>query len=472
MAIPGERFVLDLSDDEAEQPVDQPRAAAAPLIDLIGEIKERTPKAATAPTPKTSTGFPVAKDRRGRSAFKQRRAASHNAAAASNPVGHARPAAASNTQPGRESSMADEEKQIIDEENNQRLAAMSDAEIESERAELMSNLSPSLVERLLRRANKVDEPSNSDQHYSAVLPTGGANLTENKTKSTAKSVSFDLPEAETEKSTERSVLDGSEEITTAIQSSGIDERAPAAHPPDLLPASEFPNGPVHFPTPPPRQGPVPNLDPNSPSFYADLQEHYFPDIPHDPSTLSWLKPVENDKDDHATSSPYHSSSSATTIVPSALRFSLRGEILPPSESLSLPTSLGLHHHADDPEAAGYTISELSILSRSTFPAQRCVAWQVIGRVLYRLGKGEFGDPEQDLVDGLWTVIEREAVVPRMMDEAEGGGSQENKPQIAATGPKSNIGKHASAKAWAVEGIWLWQMGGGKRGILKSAETRM
>ena len=51
---------------------------------------------------------------------------------------------------------------------------------------------------------------------------------------------------------------------------------------------------------------------------------------------------------------------------------------------------GLHHHGAAPEDAGYTIGELAHLARSTVPAQRCVAFQTLGRVLYRLGRGEFG----------------------------------------------------------------------------------
>ncbi|KAH8688758.1 putative transcription factor Rba50 [Talaromyces proteolyticus] len=453
MAIPGERFVLDLSDDEDQQSrVDPPRAS--PLINLIGEIKERAPKAPVAPTQKSSTGFPAAKDRRRGSAFKQRRAAAQNVSA--------KPSVQA---PTRETgSVEEEEKRAIDEENRQRLATMSEEEIERERAELMSNLSPSLVERLMRRTKIADKPSSSAQQDSAALRSAESN----RPKTTTKSVSFDLPEPETAEpasNNSHALTTGAQkEATTSTQASEIDDRIPTLHPSDLRPASEFPTGPIHFPTPPPRQDPMPNLDPTSPSFYADLQAHYFPETPHDPSALSWLKPSENDSDDLATSSPYHPSSSAVTVVPSALRFSLRGEILPPSTSLSLSTSLGLHHHADDPEAAGYTISELSILSRSTVPTQRCIAWQVLGRILYRLGKDELGEPGSDLVEGLWTVIEREAVVTRMLDEAEGGQDREEKGPRATGWTGSNIGKHASAKAWAVEGIWLWQMGGGNRGI--------
>lgn len=456
MAIPGERFVLDISDDEQDVPA-QP-VAAAPASLMIGEIRERTPKAPTAPTLKsTTTGFPTSKNRLGGSAFRQQRRnnpsssrfAARNATA---PQSQQNPTAAK-SQPAQAESMEDEEKRIIDEENKQRIAAMSEAEIEQEKAELMANLPASLIERLLRRAN-IDE----DVEAPVTAPKR-----ENKTvKQPVKSVSFDIPDIKE--------TDTPETVDTTAD---FEDRPPAIHPADLRPASEFPSGPIHFPTPPPRQTPMPNLDPNSPTFYDDLQAHYFPDTPHDSSSLSWLKPLDKTADASVADSlsAYHPSSSTTQIVPSAIRFSFRGEMLPPSKSLELPTSLGLHHHADDPEAAGYTISELSILSRSTVPAQRCVAWQVLGRILFRLGSGEFGAENTDLVDGLWKVVELEGVVARMLEEAEGGPQQQKSERRGESegggtaGAKSNIGRHASAKAWAVEGIWLWQKGGGKRGIV-------
>jgi hypothetical protein len=466
MAIPGERFVLDLSDDE--QDVAEHPAPAAPASLMIGEIKERTPRPPTAPTLKsTTTGFPTSKNRLGGSAFRQQR---RNHPSSSRFVS-ARNATASQPQqaptaakpkPAQAESMEDEEKRIIDEENKQRIASMSEAEIEQEKAELMANLPPSLIEKLLRRAN-IDE----DVDVPVAANKAEPSRKEESEKKPGKSVSFDVPDIKE--------TDTSKTIDTTTD---FEDRPPAVHPSDLRPASEFPSGPIHFPTPPPRQTPMPNLDPNSPSFYDDLQAHYFPDTPHDSSTLSWLKPLDKSADASVADSlsAYHPSSSTTQIVPSAIRFSFRGEMLPPSKSLELPTSLGLHHHADDPEAAGYTISELSILSRSTVPAQRCVAWQVLGRILFRLGSGEFGAGETDLVDGLWKVVELEGVVARMLEEAEGGPQQhtaekagENE-DASNVGIKSNIGRHASAKAWAVEGIWLWQKGGGKRGIAMTEST--
>jgi hypothetical protein len=256
-------------------------------------------------------------------------------------------------------------------------------------------------------------------------------------------------------------------------------------PEDLLPAADFPSsGSVHFPTPPPRSTTMPTLDPSSPSFLTDLQAHYFPDISHDPSSLSWLQPPSSDPDEPGAppSSAYHPGSSAEAVHPASLRFSLTGTILSPSTSLSLPTNLGLHHHGNDPHAAGYTIPELAILSRSSFPAQRCIAWQVLGRILFRLGKGQFGERGSPLVEGLWSVVEREGVVAGMLEEAGTSTSAPSSRRGAATATAdkqssgaakgSGVGRHASASAWAIEGVWLWQMGGaGDRGILKPGEIR-
>lgn len=250
----------------------------------------------------------------------------------------------------------------------------------------------------------------------------------------------------------------------------------------------------HFPTP---KKAMPTLDPSSNTFLSDLKTHYFPEITHDPSSLSWLQPPSSSEEDPESTSAYHPASNAISLAPSAIRFSLRGTILAPETSLSLPTSLGLHHHGDDPQAAGYTIPELAILSRSTFPAQRCIAWQVLGRILYRLGRGEFGERGGQLSEGLWFCIEKEGVVAGMLTEADGvSGSSSNLGKIKTEKKDGNqdkegedknkdgengdseapvasgLGRHASATAWAVEGVWLWQKGGGgDRGLLREGQHR-
>jgi hypothetical protein len=103
-----------------------------------------------------------------------------------------------------------------------------------------------------------------------------------------------------------------------------------------------------------------------------------------------------------------------------------------------------------------------------------LAWQVLGRLLYRLGKGEFGETGSTLVEGLWSTIEREGIVARMLVEAsgEGGGGGNNGGKETEQRNFGGIGRHASATAWAIEAVWLWrQGGGGDRGLPKDSNSR-
>ncbi|CAL5866578.1 uncharacterized protein PFLUO_LOCUS787 [Penicillium psychrofluorescens] len=462
MAFPGERFVLDLDEDSG--PPEATAAVPSPFS-LIGEIQERTPAAGpSAPTPPapslSSTGFPPHRQRNKTSAFKQRRAKQQDA-----PQPAAQPA-------------APDDKQFIDEENRRQLASMSNSQIQQEREELMASMDPGLLQRFLRRA-KIDE----DDKKGDETPLSEDPSTSSKPK---KSVSFNIPPPAS--------AAPQPQFQPTSKAPANDDMPPTNLPLDLYPASERPSldpamlETFHFPHP---KQPMPTLDPSSPSFLSDLQSHYFPEMSHDSSALSWLQSPSSDAEDPDSSSAYHPASSAISLAPSSIRFSLRGTILAPSTSLSLPTTLGLHHHGDDPQAAGYTIPELAILSRSSFPAQRCVAWQVLGRILFRLGRAEFGDRGGQLSEGLWHVIEKEGVVGGMLAEADGaaglglpgkntqkqGGEQQKKKSendhAGGDAPAvSSIGRHASAAAWAVEGVWLWQKGGGgDRGLLKDGQIR-
>lgn len=477
MAFRGQRFTLNLDDDDdLNLDSSQPSLDSSPF-GLIGEIRERSPSAAVPPAPKPptgSTGFPQHRRRVNPSAFKQRRA---NKQEEPSPPPPSTPA-----------TTLSDEKKSIDEENRRQLASMSPAQIQQEREELMSSLNPSLLERFLRRARIDDDTTPSDKSSSQPEPTpsSSSSAQDAPTAKPKKSVSFDVDE-DSKKATEKQERSQLKKTPPAVTSSVLtpEDLPPAQPPADLHPASEFPSHEAfHFPTPP-RQDMPPNLDPSSPSFLSDLQAHYFPEMSHDPSALSWLQPPSADPEDPDSTSAYHPASSAEAVHPSALRFSLVGNVLSPATSLSLPTTLGLHHHGKDPHAAGYTIPELAILSRSSFPAQRCIAWQVLGRILFRLGKGQFGERGSPLVEGLWSVIEREGVVAGMLAEADGAPSgltrsaaaDPNDPpsQTQGTpGPKgaAGIGRHASASAWAMEGVWLWQTGGGgDRGILKENAIR-
>ncbi|KAJ5864370.1 uncharacterized protein N7529_006286 [Penicillium soppii] len=468
MAFRGERFVLDLDDESG------PEIPSQSPFSLVGEIQERVPSTAIPPAPKlsTSTGFPAPRQRKP-SSFKQRRA---------NQSTVADPTPAPLTAP-----TVQDDKQTIDEENRRHLASMSDAQIQREREELMEQMDPGLLERFLRRANIEEDTLTGDE-------TASPTPTDEKSSKPKKSVSFDVPDIApvSSKSTPSTAQPHSLPKPSSVSlppHPRNEDLPPSALPKDLHPASQRPSldpatlETFHFPQP---TRPMPVLDPSSPSFLADLQSHYFPEIAQDPSTLSWLQPLSADEEDPDSTSAYHPASSAISLAPSAVRFSLTGTILAPETSLSLPTTMGLHHHGDDPHAAGYTIPELAILARSTFPAQRCIAWQVIGRILFRLGRAEFGERGGQLSEGLWFVIEKEGVVAGMLAEADGDAGQtlgrnKSKPsqdqKSAEENPNlipvaSGVGRHASAAAWAVEGIWLWQKGGGgDRGLLKEGQHR-
>ncbi|KAJ5288514.1 RNA polymerase II-associated protein 1 N-terminal [Penicillium angulare] len=484
MAFQGERFVLDLDDDEGGP---QENPAPSPFS-LIGEIRERAPAPAKPPAPTptaSSTGFPAHRRRNKPSSFKQRRA---EQPAETSPPPPPQPP----TDP-TEKPTAQDDKNTISEQNRQQLSSMSDAQIEREREELMSSMDPGLLERFLRRA-KIDDAG--EFNHEEPKPSSTSKSTSTSTAEPAstnpappskpkKSVSFATP-APDKKPAPKKLSARAPNPIISEKPSINDDLPPSEIPKDLHPASEAPSldpamlEAFHFPQP---KQPMPTLDPNDPNFLSDMQSHYFPEMSHDPTGLSWMKPAPAEEEDPEAASPYHPASNADGITPSEIRFSLRGELIAPNTSLSLPTTLGLHHHGDDPHAAGYTIPELAILSRSTFPAQRCVAWQVIGRILFRLGRAEFGDRGGQLSDGLWFVIEKEGVVGRMLAEAEGAAGQfpvkgpqsgENKKEGAKDDlpAASGIGRHASAAAWAVEGVWLWQRGGGgDRGLLKEGQVR-
>ena len=344
-------------------------------------------------------------------------------------------------------SFESKEKLEIDLENRRRLAEMSPRQIEEERAELMAGLPPSLLERMLRRAN-IDDNADDTGRATTELPVPPSEPIErpslpssDSTKDTKK-VAFALPEEPTEAyATE--TLPPKPEISRPQMSQ--DDVHPEDAPPPTLPITspasepEFPYNSIHFPTAP-SQKEAPNLDPNSATFLEDLHRHYFPNLPYDPSSLAWLQPVS---DEEVASSPY--SPDLASLPPSSLRFSFTGTLIPPNAAREIPVTQGLHHHGAAPEAAGYTVGELALLSRSTVPSQRSVAWQVLGRLMYRLGKGQFGGKGHELSEGIWGVVEKEKVLDRMIHEA-------------------GEGRHASAKAWAVEGVWLWRMGGAERGL--------
>jgi hypothetical protein len=435
MALRGQRFELDLdADDFTPFPATQNQRDTSDIPDIpdvIGEIKERDPTTTPAP-PKlkaSRTGFPEHRKRAHVSAFRQQKGRQNDylpqfSQQKAEPFS---PPPATHTQPS-DQAMAHrlgrkhgydfeaQEKAKISDENTRRIAAMSEEDIEEARAELMANLNPALIERLLKRANIDDDsPEMSEPQKPQPQPQG-------------------------DESSSSGAADDQETCDTRNEAGAPADSTASVHSIQAGPA-------IHFPVSPrPASSFVP-LDPNSPAFLSDLKTHYFPDIAHDPSSLSWLQNPTTEENEESPYNPTRDNYSTAQ-----LRFSFTGTIIPPAESLEISVEKGLHHHGLAPSSAGYTIPELAILSRSALANQRCIAYQVMGRMLFRLGKGDFGPRGSELQEGLWSVVEKERVIEVMMSEANRDGG------------------HVSAKTYATEALWLWRRsGGGDRGLLKETE---
>lgn len=434
MDLRGQRFTVDFSDDEDETGVASriPQNATPSLSSaFIGDIKERSTAPPSAPKLKmTPTGFPEHKRTR-ISAFKQQRGGSAKSVAEDthNAFGLAtgKSALAATQGAAKDPTNDDAERRRIDEENKQKLEMMSAEEIDEERQELLAGLNPSLIERLLKRAN-LDEGrgDTGTEPPSSNIENQKPTVLEDEAKAVPAPKPTGIP-------------------VTAPKSVRFEEDEEPTKPIDLNPASTPSNEPlsnvdptIHFPNAPA----APDLDPSDPEFLENLHNKYFPDLPADPSKLAWMAPIPTHGSVADQESPYYPAHEA--LPASALRFDFRGGLLPPRISRAMPSTKGLHHHGEAPEAAGYTVPELARLARSAFPAQRCIAFQTLGRLLYRLGRGELGYEDSEIAKGLWRCIEEGKVVETLEEAASAEGG------------------HQGSKAYSVEAVWLWQKGGGKR----------
>jgi hypothetical protein len=435
MTFRGQQFSIDDFDAQNSPEVASPPKAFNPF-NFVADVQERKPTAAPAPPQppafkNSPGGFPAHRKRNVQSRFKQSRQQDAEPVAPT-------PQPESNDLEDDNDDFMTTERRRIDEENRQRIAAMSPEEIEEERRDLLSSLDPSLIQRLLGRATIEEGGSNED------FP-GLQEKVEEKTQETKAQPEVTKPrktvkfaEVEDEPAGAETKGHGTSTKQHDHDHSGHEAAAEIALPTDST---------VHFPRPPQ----PPSLDPSDPNFLEDLHEKYFPDLPADPEKLEWM-----------TSTPTNAySASQTSLDPKDIRFAFTGALIPPSLAAEIPVTMGLHHHGEAPDAAGYTIPELAMLARSSVPAQRCIAFQTLGRVLYRLGKGEFGDPGEEgqgtlsakdtlgeLARGLWFEVKKESVLEICLAESEGRG---------AAG-----GRHMGAKSYATEAVWLWQQGGGRR----------
>ena len=474
---------------------------------LISDIREKEatePKAPSFPQiTSTTSGFPEHKKRTRISAFKQKRqaqeaqqqqqgakprGASATSSTATNDGAQQSPNPPPRPAPRPEDeSFGEDERRRIDRENNEKIASMSPEDIEAARQELFGALDPSTLQMLLKRANLDESTGPSPFDLPEQIPhtdDSSRQRPEDAPEIRVEDTSAARPESDSRTKYKATVEDETEEgqqpseppagteggsakkqvrfasahaepadkhTGPTLQSPGDDDSAPPVPPAEhILHPTEPSVTRPHWPRPPqPETDPGSGddgsgrIDPEDPDFLEKLHQKYFPSLPADPSKLAWMAPVPTPGSAADLDSPYHPDQDSLSAA--AVRFDFRGALIPPRVARALPVTRGLHHHGEAPEAAGYTIPELARLARSAVPGQRCVAYQTLGRLLYRLGAGQFGRPGDPLADGLWALCAEGAVLRSLHDEAaleEGRG-------------------HRSARAFAIEAVWLFEKGGWK-----------
>ncbi len=404
---------------------------------VIFEVREKEVAGTVRPpglVSESGTGFPQHKKRTGASKFKQQKQAeARDVSAATDPSPSAGLDGRRAT--GTDKREMDMDKRGIDTENRERLRNMSPQDIEEARQELFSQLDPSLIQTLLKRAN-IDE-----------VPAGPSPFDEDGRRPMA--ATGPLPDIKVEDTSETGKKQQEKKYVSFAEDALEDTPDEAPDAPDAPPPSASPDNVdtghdgIHFPS-----AKVPDLDPSDPDFLENLHGKYFPNLPADPSRLAWMAPVPTEGSPADRDSPYYPGQSSLPV--SQLRFDFRGRLLPPRLSRAIPSTRGLHHHGEAPEAAGYTVAELARLARSVVPAQRCLAFQTLGRILYRLGRGEWGGTKKNsdgdgLAVGLWSWFRDGRVLDTLHEAAaveEGSG-------------------HRGSRAYAIEAIWLLEKGGWK-----------
>ncbi|EJU03025.1 hypothetical protein DACRYDRAFT_115303 [Dacryopinax primogenitus] len=128
--------------------------------------------------------------------------------------------------------------------------------------------------------------------------------------------------------------------------------------------------------------------------------------------------------------------SATEQSSDAPRFDLQGMPIPRSLQTTLPTHLGLHHTSSS--LAGYTLDDLLYLSRSTNAAQRATVLGVLAKIILRIRQGH---------------ISSDMLGPESRERILKSG-------IAALGEKGSVG------ARAVEVVWEAVVGGDESYMLQ------
>ncbi|RUS22425.1 hypothetical protein BC937DRAFT_89241 [Endogone sp. FLAS-F59071] len=253
------------------------------------------------------------------------------------------------------------------EENLKRLAEMSESDILDARAQLLQSLDPKLLEKFMHKKPVTSRDADD-------IPKPGLNARRPLLNhGEEKHVHFQNDTVIIGEGLGGDVGDGVV-VDTDLVVDGIKENEPLHH----YMQEEMMN--------------INGLEDEADDSPLVMKIKYFLDVPAEPEKLEWMgvklpssNPISN------TSSQPTLSPAADTSPAAHPRFDFTGAVLDPTTTI--PVYKGLHHHGDDPDLPGYTLPELFHLMRSQIPSQRVIALNTVARVLGKIRRGDYPDPQ-------------------------------------------------------------------------------
>ncbi|TFK40500.1 hypothetical protein BDQ12DRAFT_679536 [Crucibulum laeve] len=412
---------------------------------LIGSIIERKLTAtARSPQPSSSgkTGFPTVQHR-SKSAFSRNREESRKTS------GLLRPEEPPTLLPVKSSppNPVEDWREQISKENEKRVAGMSPEEIEEEKRQIIDRFGADIGDVLKRvRQSRERQSSKNFARFKAVpLPNNDGEETPPRMKEVPITRS-ESPSRVKSPERARSPPPPALLASGSRPSSRLDRRLRFAElgPDDVHVYESAPPSPTKkalaltaptgddgdvvslgqwHGTMAPQPSEPPSLEPTEPEEGSAeyIRRRYFPDAPADDPNLAWMNMAPATPD----------------MTSSSLRFDLHGNPIALALSSTLPTHLGLHHHAEG-EHAGYTLDDIFLLSRSTVPAQRANMLGILARIAEKIAKVRKGD-----VDGLQEVVGKEEDLRKRIVAAG----------VEAMSERGGVGAHAVEVIWVCVVAW-------------------
>ncbi|CAK5264205.1 unnamed protein product, partial [Mycena citricolor] len=343
---------------------------------LVGSVFERTSVSKPSPpiAPGTNKGFPEAAHRTKKSAFVRAREAKNSASSGTLPKDRgpptvfastskfARPSASARTPspPTFDRDLArdaDDWRTQMSLENERKVESMTEEEREEERREILSKFGPHIGD-ILKKAKAARAKTSTKSALSPASPEGSRPESRASKKIRFAEVTADdvhvyesAPSSPKHKALALPPPDGSDDVVSLGEWKGSLKKDPEEGTPE------------------------------------DIRQRFFPSTTPNHPDLEWMQ----------DSAPVTSLGSSSP--PDPLRFDLSGNVLETGLHSSLPTHLGLHHHAPDADGmqrAGYTLEDVFVMSRSSVKAQRAAGMRMLVGVARWIGTVHRGDADLPL----------------------------------------------------------------------------